>query len=190
VSGAWILPLFGIGFWMLPASTAVRTALAILVILAAPLPAALVNSRQRRRLIVCAAKAEEEAAQLKLQLDTVRFRTNRLRKSAGSRPAGTTEPPTNASGSVHGRVHARFQQSAGNCGGRLEVLLDERKEDASLCADLEQMLKETRYMGNIAGLSCKLWTVSGSARSIERRSKIIGRCDDCIAGRGPAMFPM
>ena len=34
--------------------------------------------------------------------------------------------------------------------GRLEVLLDERKEDAALCADLEQMLKETRYMGNIA----------------------------------------
>ena len=34
--------------------------------------------------------------------------------------------------------------------GRIEVLLDERKEDAALCADLEQMLKETRYMGNIA----------------------------------------
>jgi two-component system C4-dicarboxylate transport sensor histidine kinase DctB len=31
------------------------------------------------------------------------------------------------------------------------VLLDERKEDAALCADLEQMLKETRYMSNIAG---------------------------------------
>jgi two-component system C4-dicarboxylate transport sensor histidine kinase DctB len=35
--------------------------------------------------------------------------------------------------------------------GRIEVLLDERKQDASLCADLEQMLKETRYMNNIAG---------------------------------------
>ena len=30
--------------------------------------------------------------------------------------------------------------------GRIEVLLEERKEDAALCADLEQMLKETRYM--------------------------------------------
>jgi signal transduction histidine kinase len=34
--------------------------------------------------------------------------------------------------------------------GRLEVLLDERNEDALLCKDIEQMLKETRYMGNIA----------------------------------------
>jgi len=34
--------------------------------------------------------------------------------------------------------------------GRLEVLLDERKEDAELCADLDQMLKETHYMSKIA----------------------------------------
>jgi len=114
VSGAWILPLFGIGFWMLPASTAVRTALAILVILAAPLPAVLVNSRQRRRLIVCAAKAEEEAAQLKLHWTRAFPHESLAGRVAGSRPAGTTEPPTNASGSVHGRVHARVQQSAGN----------------------------------------------------------------------------
>ena len=33
---------------------------------------------------------------------------------------------------------------------RIEVLLEERKEDAALCGDLQQMLKETRYMGNIA----------------------------------------
>ena len=34
--------------------------------------------------------------------------------------------------------------------GRLEVLLEERKGDAALCADLKQMLNETRYMSNIA----------------------------------------
>jgi signal transduction histidine kinase len=34
--------------------------------------------------------------------------------------------------------------------GRIEVLLDERAEDAALCSDLQQMLKETRYMGSIA----------------------------------------
>jgi signal transduction histidine kinase len=33
---------------------------------------------------------------------------------------------------------------------RIEVLLEERKEDAALCGDLQQMLTETRYMGNIA----------------------------------------
>src|SRR5205814_3577463 len=34
--------------------------------------------------------------------------------------------------------------------GRIEVLLEERKEDRDLCADLEQMLRETHYMSNIA----------------------------------------
>jgi signal transduction histidine kinase len=34
--------------------------------------------------------------------------------------------------------------------GRIEVLLDERKGDAALCADLERMLKETHYMSSIA----------------------------------------
>jgi signal transduction histidine kinase len=33
---------------------------------------------------------------------------------------------------------------------RIEVLLEERSADAALCRDLQQMLKETRYMGNIA----------------------------------------
>jgi signal transduction histidine kinase len=33
---------------------------------------------------------------------------------------------------------------------RIEVLLEERKEDTGLLSDLQQMLKETRYMGNIA----------------------------------------
>jgi signal transduction histidine kinase len=33
---------------------------------------------------------------------------------------------------------------------RIEVLLEERKADAALLSDLQQMLKETRYMGNIA----------------------------------------
>jgi two-component system C4-dicarboxylate transport sensor histidine kinase DctB len=34
---------------------------------------------------------------------------------------------------------------------RLEILLEERKGDAALCADLRQMLKDAQYMGNIAG---------------------------------------
>jgi signal transduction histidine kinase len=33
---------------------------------------------------------------------------------------------------------------------RIEVLLEERKGDDALVSDLQQMLKETRYMGNIA----------------------------------------
>jgi signal transduction histidine kinase len=34
--------------------------------------------------------------------------------------------------------------------GRLEVLLEERREDGALCADLRQMLGEAHYMGKIA----------------------------------------
>jgi two-component system, NtrC family, C4-dicarboxylate transport sensor histidine kinase DctB len=34
--------------------------------------------------------------------------------------------------------------------GRIEVLLEERKEDDELCKDLQEMLKETRYMGKVA----------------------------------------
>jgi two-component system C4-dicarboxylate transport sensor histidine kinase DctB len=121
------------------------------VILAAPLPAVLVNSRQRRRLIVCAAKAEEEAAQLKLQLDTVRFRTNRLREElqAADRQARLSHQLTLLGQFTAGFMH-EFNNPLAIVAGRLEVLLDERKEDAALCADLEQMLKEARYMSNIA----------------------------------------
>ena len=48
--------------------------------------------------------------------------------------------------------------------GRIEVLLEERKEDAALCADLEQMLKETRYMSNIAST-----LLAGAAARARRR---------------------
>lgn len=34
--------------------------------------------------------------------------------------------------------------------GRIEVWLEEHKEDEALCADLKQMLKEARYRGKIA----------------------------------------
>jgi two-component system C4-dicarboxylate transport sensor histidine kinase DctB len=152
VSGAWILPLLGIGFWMLPASPAVRTVLAIVAVIAAPLPALLFMSRQRRRLIACASKTEEDAEQLKLQLDTVRYRTARLREElqAADRQARLSHQLTLLGQFTAGFMH-EFNNPLAIVAGRIEVLLDERKEDAALCADLEQMLKETQYMGKIAG---------------------------------------
>jgi signal transduction histidine kinase len=152
VSGGWILPLFGIGFWMLPAFPSVRMALALLAILVAPIPALLYGVKQRRRLIACAAKAEEDAAQLKLQLDTVRFRTTRLREElqAADRQARLSHQLTLLGQFTAGFMH-EFNNPLAIVAGRIEVLLEERKHDAALCADLEQMLKETRYMGNIAG---------------------------------------
>jgi two-component system C4-dicarboxylate transport sensor histidine kinase DctB len=152
VSGAWILPLLGIGLWMLPASPGVRTVLAIVAVLAAPLPALLFMSRQRRRLIACASKTEEDAEQLKLQLDTVRYRTARLREElqAADRQARLSHQLTLLGQFTAGFMH-EFNNPLAIVAGRIEVLLDERKEDAALCADLEQMLKETQYMGKIAG---------------------------------------
>ena len=152
LSGAWTLPLLAITLSVLPAAPAMRTALALLGILAAPVPALVLMIRQRRRLITRVAKAEENAAQLKLQLDTVRYRTTRLREElqAADRQARLSHQLTLLGQFTAGFMH-EFNNPLAIVAGRIEVLLDERKEDAALCADLEQMLKETRYMSNIAG---------------------------------------
>ena len=152
VSGAWILAPLGIAVWLLSASALVWTTLVALALLAAPLPALLFMVKQRRRLIACAAKAEEDSAQLRLQLDTVRYRTARLREElqAADRQARLSHQLTLLGQFTAGFMH-EFNNPLAIVAGRIEVLLDERKQDAALCADLEQMLKETRYMGNIAG---------------------------------------
>jgi two-component system C4-dicarboxylate transport sensor histidine kinase DctB len=152
LSGAWILPLLGIAIWILPASAVVRVALVLVAVFAAPLPALLSMIRQRHRLMARSAKAEEDAAQLKLQLDTVRYRTARLREElqAADRQARLSHQLTLLGQFTAGFMH-EFNNPLAIVAGRIEVLLDERKEDAALCGDLERMLKETRYMGNIAG---------------------------------------
>ena len=98
-----------------------------------------------------AANAEEAAAQLKLQLETVRFRTARLREElkAADRQARLSHQLTLLGQFTAGFMH-EFNNPLAIVAGRIEVLLEERKEDAGLCADLEQMLKETRYMSQIA----------------------------------------
>src|SRR5665213_881484 len=152
ISGAWTLPFLGAAIWFSSASQAVRTILAIFAVVAAPLPALLLTIRQRRRLIACSAKSEEDVAQLKLQLDTVRYRTTRLREElqAADRQARLSHQLTLLGQFTAGFMH-EFNNPLAIVAGRIEVLLDERREDAALCVDLEQMLKETRYMSNIAG---------------------------------------
>ncbi len=150
-SGAWVLPFLGMAFWIFPSTAAVWTVLAILAALLAPLPALLFVLRQRKRLLACAAKAEQDAARLRLQLETVRYRTARLREElqAADRQARLSHQLTLLGQFTAGFMH-EFNNPLAIVAGRIEVLLDERKEDAALCADLEQMLKETRYMSNIA----------------------------------------
>jgi len=151
ISGAWVLPLLGIKLWVFPGSVASLSVVSILSVLLAPLPALLFMRREHTRLLHQAATAEEEVAQLKLQLETVRFRTSRLREElqAADRQARLSHQLTLLGQFTAGFMH-EFNNPLAIVAGRLEVLLEERKQDAALCADLEQMLKETRYMGNIA----------------------------------------
>jgi signal transduction histidine kinase len=151
LSGAWVLPLLGIAFWILPASAPARIMLCLLAVLVAPLPALFFMNTLEGRLLTRAAKAEEDAEQRKLQLETVRYRTARLREElqAADRQARLSHQLTLLGQFTAGFMH-EFNNPLAIVAGRIEVLLDERKEDAALTADLEQMLKETRYMSNIA----------------------------------------
>ncbi|HUX43189.1 MAG TPA: HAMP domain-containing sensor histidine kinase [Terracidiphilus sp.] len=151
VSGLWVLPLLALAYWLLPDSESLRAAAALMALLLAPIPALLAGRRQRSRLLARSAEAEDDVEHLKLQLDTVRYRTSRLREElqAADRQARLSHQLTLLGQFTAGFMH-EFNNPLAIVAGRLEVLLDERKEDAELCADLEQMLKETRYMSRIA----------------------------------------
>jgi two-component system C4-dicarboxylate transport sensor histidine kinase DctB len=145
-----LLPL-GIVFWGFHASTTVMAISCIVAALAAPIPAIMLMMRQHRKLVAKVTNSAEDAAQLKLQLDAVRFRTTRLREElqAADRQARLSHQLTLLGQFTAGFMH-EFNNPLAIVAGRIEVLLEERKEDAALCDDLHQMLKETRYMGNVA----------------------------------------
>jgi signal transduction histidine kinase len=151
MSGAWVLLPLGVLFWGFHASEKARTIGSIMAVLAAPLPAVILLLRQRRKLIACAASSGEDAAKLKLQLDTVRYRTTRLREElqAADRQARLSHQLTLLGQFTAGFMH-EFNNPLAIVSGRIEVLLEERKEDDELCKDLQEMLKETRYMGKVA----------------------------------------
>ena len=151
VSGLWVVPCLYVPLLMLHPSVATTTAISILAVVLAPLPALMYMHRRHDQVLARAASAREEAIQLKLQLDTVRYRTTRLREelSAADRQARLAHQLALLGQFTAGFMH-EFNNPLAIVAGRLEVLLDERKDDPALCADLQEMLKETRYMGNIA----------------------------------------
>lgn len=108
--------------------------------------------KERRRWMTAVAEAEEQIEALKLQLDAVRFRTGRLREelNAADKQARLSHQLTLLGQFTAGFMH-EFNNPLAIVSGRLEVLLEERREDAALCDDIEAMLKETRYMSLIAG---------------------------------------
>lgn len=151
LSSAWVLPLLGLSYWLLPGSSMVKAGIAMGAALLAPIPALVYARRQRNRLLTSLGQAEELAEQLKLQLEAVRYRTSRLREElqVADRQARLSHQLTLLGQFTAGFMH-EFNNPLAIVVGRLEVLLEERKDDPSLCADLQQMLNEARYMGNIA----------------------------------------
>lgn len=151
LSGVWVLPLCWILRWILPPSDLPASLALPIAVFLAPLPALVITGRQRDRTITEARNAREEAEQLKLHLETVRYRTARLREelSAADQQARLSRQLTILGQFTAGFMH-EFNNPLAIVTGRIEVLLEERKEDAALSGDLQQMLKEMRYMGNIA----------------------------------------
>jgi two-component system C4-dicarboxylate transport sensor histidine kinase DctB len=115
------------------------------------LPALLLFRRRERHLLLRLENAREETARLRLQFESVRDRAAQLREqlSAADRQARLSNQLTILGQFTAGFLH-EFNNPLAIVTSRIEVLLEERKEDTSLCADLQHMLKETRYMGNIA----------------------------------------
>ena len=152
LSGIWALPLFWIFRWSLSPVAYGGILAAALALLAAPLPALLWARSERTHTLAQAGDAREEAEQLKLQLEEVRFRTARLREelSAADQQARLSHQLTLLGQFTAGFMH-EFNNPLAIVTSRIEVLLDERQEDAALASDLNQMLKETRYMSSIAG---------------------------------------
>jgi signal transduction histidine kinase len=151
LSGVWVLPPFWILRWLLPPSALATGLVLVAVCCLAPLPAILLLRRQRDRALSAARNAREEAEQLKLQLENVRYRTARLREelSAADQQARLSHQLTLLGQFTAGFMH-EFNNPMAIVTSRIEVLLEERNVDAALCGDLQQMLKEMRYMGNIA----------------------------------------
>jgi signal transduction histidine kinase len=150
-SGIWVLPLYWMLRELLPPSALTTGLLLVAACSLAPLPALLLGRRLWNHALGEARNAREDAEQLKLQLENVRYRTARLREelSAADRQARLAHQLTLLGQFTAGFMH-EFNNPLAIVTSRIEVLLEERQEDTALSADLQQMLKEMRYMGNIA----------------------------------------
>lgn len=151
ISGTWVIPFLAV-LWILLPGAVMRDALVASALLLAPAPALLYLRKRNRALIASVAISEEISEHLRMQLDTVRYRTARLREEL---QAADKQARLSHQLSLLGQFTAGFMHEFNNplaiVAGRLEVLMEERNDDRALCADLEQMLTEARYMGKIAG---------------------------------------
>ena len=150
-SGIWVFPLCIGAYLYEPSLTRAWMLFGVVALLATPIPALLLTRNRNEELQKSVDRAEEESAKLRAELETVKFRTGRLREElqAADRQARLSHQLTLLGQFTAGFLH-EFNNPLAIVAGRIEVLLEERKEDGALCADLEQMLKEARYMSKIA----------------------------------------
>ncbi len=137
----YVSPTRSLGFLLIPFAASALS----------PFPVLMITSRREARLALEVSRALEEAEKLKLELDTVRYRAVRLREELA---AADSQARQSHQLTLLGRFTAGFLHEFNNplaiLTSRIEVLLEERKEDMALCADLNQMLKEAQYMANIS----------------------------------------
>lgn len=150
--GLCILPFLAVAVFVFSRDRVAWLAVELAAVLLSPVPAVLLLLRERRRWRAVLSEAEERLQTLKLQMDAVRFRTGRLREelSVADKQARLSHQLSLLGQFTAGFMH-EFNNPLAIVSGRLEVLLEERKGDSALCADIEQMLTETRYMSRIAG---------------------------------------
>lgn len=151
IGGLWIAPPWLAAVLILRPAFLYDLLLGLAALTLAPLPALLILRRREALRGAESAALREQLEQLKLQLDTLRYRTARLgaELSAADHQARLSHQLTILGQFTAGFLH-EFNNPLAILTNRVEILLDERKQDAALCADLEQLLKEARYMGKIA----------------------------------------
>jgi two-component system C4-dicarboxylate transport sensor histidine kinase DctB len=152
LSGLWLVPVWIVLILVFQPSARTDAFFALLGFVLSPLPALLFFGRREAQLRAESEARREEVEQLRLQLDAVRHRTSQLRAelSAADRQARLSHQLTTLGRFTAGFLH-EFNNPLAILTNRIEILLEERRDDVALCADLQQMLKEARYMGRIAG---------------------------------------
>ncbi|MDE3164842.1 MAG: HAMP domain-containing histidine kinase [Acidobacteriota bacterium] len=151
LTGLWFLPVGIVLSLLLPATPLTSVLLLAAGLAGAPVPALILSRRRRAEFARCLAGEREQTEALRQQLATISHRVGRLREelSAANEQARLSHQLTLLGQFTAGFLH-EYNNPLAILISRIEILLDERKDDAPLCADLEQMLSEARYMSKIA----------------------------------------
>ncbi len=149
-AGILALPLWWVAGALLPPPFP-AWAIAAAAVVAAPLPTLWVFSRRLRKTESERRRFEEEAQVAQRLCQAMEHRAQRLREdlTAANEQARLAHQLTLLGQFVAGFLH-EVNNPLSIMTGRLEALLEERGDDAPLCADLSEILREARYVGSIA----------------------------------------